>query len=123
MDAVRREQLIASATTGTPSHEQRARKLDWSARLGGTGYAKTPTTLAEVARRLPETHKQARKARAAEAKARSSETLRSAGFEAINGLCNDGPAGRSGTGFSPAGPDSLPERGFTPRLAASAGAE
>ena len=49
--------------------------------------------------------------------------LRRAGFEAINGLGGDGPADRSGTGFSPAGPDSLPERGFTPRLAAPAGAE
>ena len=66
-------QLIASATTGTPSHAHEPAS-SIGARLGRTGYAKTPTTLAEVARRLPETHKQARKARAVEAKARSSET-------------------------------------------------
>ena len=66
-------QPIASAITGTPSpaHEPAS---SIGARLGGTGYAKTPTTLAEIARRLPETHKQARKARAVEAKSRSSET-------------------------------------------------
>ena len=67
------EPLTDSETIGTPPPESEGAS-SIGLRPGGTGYAKTPTTLAEVARRLPETHKQARKARAAEAKARSSET-------------------------------------------------
>ena len=59
------EPLTDSETIGTPPPESEGAS-SIGLRPGGTGYAKTPTTLAEIARRLPETHKQARKARAGE---------------------------------------------------------
>ena len=103
------EPLTDSETIGTPPPESEGAS-SIGARLGRTGYAKTPTTLAEVARRLPETHKQARKARAAEAKARSSETCEVPALRQSTGLAAMDLRAVAGPDFRP------PARMVCPRV-------
>ena len=101
---------------------ERGRKLDWSATW--RNWVRKDADDARRGRAPPAGNAQTgSQGTGRRSQGEVKRDLRRAGFEAINGLGGDGPADRSETGFSPAGPDSLPERGFTPRLAAPAGAE